>query len=47
MRLLLINPNISDSVSELIRAEAQRSASRRPARPGSPKAATITASCCA
>lgn len=26
MRLLLINPNISDSVSELIRAEAQRSA---------------------
>ena len=27
MRLLLINPNISDSVSELIRAEAQRSAS--------------------
>ncbi len=26
-RLLLINPNISDSVSELIRAEAQRSAS--------------------
>ena len=29
MRLLLINPNISDSVSELIRAEAQRSASAR------------------
>lgn len=28
MRLLLINPNISDSVSELIRAEAQRSAAR-------------------
>ncbi len=27
MRLLLINPNISDSVSELIRAEALRSAS--------------------
>jgi allantoin racemase len=27
MRLLLINPNISESVSELIRAEAQRSAS--------------------
>jgi allantoin racemase len=27
MRLLLINPNISDSVSELIRAEAQRCAS--------------------
>jgi len=27
MRLLLINPNISDSVTELIRAEAQRSAS--------------------
>jgi len=27
MRLLLINPNISDSVSTLIRAEAQRSAS--------------------
>ncbi len=27
MRLLLINPNISDSVSELIRAEASRSAS--------------------
>ena len=27
MRLLLINPNISDSVSELIRAEAARSAS--------------------
>lgn len=27
MKLLLINPNISDSVSELIRAEAQRSAS--------------------
>jgi Asp/Glu/hydantoin racemase len=27
MRLLLINPNISDSVSELIRAEAERSAS--------------------
>ncbi len=27
MRLLLINPNISDSVSDLIRAEAQRSAS--------------------
>jgi allantoin racemase len=27
MRLLLVNPNISDSVSELIRAEAQRSAS--------------------
>ena len=27
MRLLLINPNISDSVSELIRAEARRSAS--------------------
>lgn len=26
MKLLLINPNISDSVSELIRAEAQRSA---------------------
>jgi allantoin racemase len=26
MRLLLINPNISDSVSELIRAEARRSA---------------------
>ena len=26
-RLLLINPNISDSVSELIRAEAERSAS--------------------
>ncbi len=26
-RLLLINPNISDSVSALIRAEAQRSAS--------------------
>ena len=26
MRLLLINPNISESVSELIRAEAQRSA---------------------
>ena len=26
-RLLLINPNISDSVSELIRAEALRSAS--------------------
>jgi len=26
MRLVLINPNISDSVSELIRAEAQRSA---------------------
>lgn len=26
MRLLLINPNISDSVSDLIRAEAQRSA---------------------
>lgn len=26
MRLLLINPNISDSVSELIRTEAQRSA---------------------
>ena len=28
MRVLLINPNISDSVSALIRAEAQRSASR-------------------
>lgn len=27
MRLLLINPNISESVSELIRAEAQRTAS--------------------
>lgn len=27
MRLLLINPNISESVSELIRSEAQRSAS--------------------
>lgn len=27
MKLLMINPNISDSVSELIRAEAQRSAS--------------------
>ncbi|MBT2303861.1 aspartate/glutamate racemase family protein [Variovorax paradoxus] len=27
MKLLLINPNISDSVSELIRSEAQRSAS--------------------
>jgi Asp/Glu/hydantoin racemase len=27
MKLLLINPNISDSVSELIRAEAQRSCS--------------------
>jgi Asp/Glu/hydantoin racemase len=27
MRLLLINPNISDSVSELIRSEAERSAS--------------------
>jgi len=27
MKLLLINPNISDSVSDLIRAEAQRSAS--------------------
>ncbi len=27
MRLLLINPNISDSVSDLIRAEAQRTAS--------------------
>ena len=27
MRLLLVNPNISDSVSDLIRAEAQRSAS--------------------
>ncbi len=27
MKLLLINPNISDSVSELIRGEAQRSAS--------------------
>ncbi|HPU53020.1 MAG TPA: aspartate/glutamate racemase family protein, partial [Burkholderiaceae bacterium] len=27
MNILLINPNISDSVSELIRAEAQRSAS--------------------
>lgn len=27
MRVLLINPNISDSVSELIRSEAQRSAS--------------------
>lgn len=27
MRLLLLNPNISDSVSDLIRAEAQRSAS--------------------
>jgi allantoin racemase len=27
MKLLLINPNISDSVSELIRAEARRSAS--------------------
>lgn len=27
MRLLLINPNISDSVSEIIRAEAQRNAS--------------------
>ncbi|WP_332814224.1 aspartate/glutamate racemase family protein [Ramlibacter sp.] len=27
MRVLLINPNISDSVSDLIRAEAQRSAS--------------------
>ncbi|UCE31208.1 MAG: aspartate/glutamate racemase family protein [Burkholderiales bacterium] len=27
MRLLLINPNISESVSELIRAEAERSAS--------------------
>ena len=27
MKLLLINPNISDSVSELIRAEAARSAS--------------------
>jgi Asp/Glu/hydantoin racemase len=27
MRLLLINPNISDSVSDLIRTEAQRSAS--------------------
>ncbi len=27
MKLLLINPNISDSVSELIRVEAQRSAS--------------------
>jgi Asp/Glu/hydantoin racemase len=26
MRLLLVNPNISDSVSDLIRAEAQRSA---------------------
>ena len=26
-RLLLINPNISDSVSALIRAEAERSAS--------------------
>ena len=26
-RILLINPNISDSVSDLIRAEAQRSAS--------------------
>jgi Asp/Glu/hydantoin racemase len=26
MRLLLINPNISDSVSELIRSEALRSA---------------------
>lgn len=29
MRLLLINPNISDSVSDLIRAEAQRSAAPR------------------
>ncbi|WP_395059162.1 aspartate/glutamate racemase family protein [Polaromonas sp.] len=28
MKLLLINPNISDSVSELIRSEAQRSASQ-------------------
>ena len=27
MRLLLLNPNISDSVSSLIRAEAQRCAS--------------------
>jgi allantoin racemase len=27
MRLLLVNPNISDSVSDLIRSEAQRSAS--------------------
>ena len=27
MRILLVNPNISDSVSDLIRAEAQRSAS--------------------
>lgn len=27
MKLLLVNPNISDSVSDLIRAEAQRSAS--------------------
>ncbi|HET8747100.1 MAG TPA: aspartate/glutamate racemase family protein [Ramlibacter sp.] len=27
MRILLLNPNISDSVSDLIRAEAQRSAS--------------------
>lgn len=27
MRVLLVNPNISDSVSDLIRAEAQRSAS--------------------
>ena len=27
MRILLVNPNISDSVSELIRAEARRSAS--------------------
>src|SRR5262249_20071091 len=27
MRLLLVNPNISDSVSDLIRAEARRSAS--------------------
>ena len=26
-RILLVNPNISDSVSDLIRAEAQRSAS--------------------
>jgi Asp/Glu/hydantoin racemase len=28
-RLLLINPNISDSVSALIRTEAERSASKR------------------
>jgi len=27
MKLLLINPNISESVSELIRSEAQRTAS--------------------